>query len=238
MLVQADVSKIELVVAAWLSQDKTMISELVNGIDIHGENQKLFNFPERRIAKIFIFRILYGGTEWAFVKDSDFNYINNTIAYWANKIYQFYDKYSGISHWHNKMIMDVRHTAQWVSPFGRIFTFRPTPNDWGRYEWPVRDIKNYPVQGTAADLVMIGRYTAYKRLIELSDVHFVSTVHDSLVVDCKKYRVPEVAKILNEEIENIAGNFEKVYGSKMDPLRLTAEVKAGPTLGQLEKIEC
>ena len=51
MIIQADVKGLEVVVAAWLSQDPVLIHELKSGIDIHGENQKAFNLPERVIAK-------------------------------------------------------------------------------------------------------------------------------------------------------------------------------------------
>lgn len=236
MLVQADVSKLELVVAAWLSQDPVMMQELISNIDLHNENQVAFNLPERRIAKILVFRIIYGGTEWSFAQDPDFNWISNSVGFWLNRIADFYKKYAGIKKWHDQIVADVVRTGQLVSPTGRVFSFRPTPNKWGKHHWPVTDIKNYPVQGTAADLVSIARVTAFKRLKELNDVQLVSTVHDSLVADCKKYQVERVARILLEEIEAVPRNFEKVFKSKIDPLGLTAEVKVGPTLGQLEKI--
>ena len=43
MLVQADVSKLELVVAAWLSQDPVMMQELIDNVDLHEENKIKFN---------------------------------------------------------------------------------------------------------------------------------------------------------------------------------------------------
>ena len=248
MLVQADFSKLELVVVAWLAQDPVMMDELIRGIDIHETNRRTFNLDDRRTAKILVFRIVYGGTEFAFAQDPDF-YVDGTIKekqqFWKERIDEFYNKYAGIKKWHEDIFETVQRTGQYVSPTGRIFSFRPKErevkvghqyyNPKPSFYWPLPDIKNYPVQGTAADLVSIARVTAYKRLKNLPDVKYISTVHDSLVVDCKKYQVDTVARILLEEIEAVPGNFETVFKSKFSPLTLTAELKVGPTLGELEK---
>lgn len=56
MIINCDVKSLEIVVAAWLSQDPVLIQELNDGVDIHGRNQEAFGLPERVIAKILVFR--------------------------------------------------------------------------------------------------------------------------------------------------------------------------------------
>jgi len=56
MLINADVKGLEIVAAAFLSRDPVLIGEILNGVDIHLENQKRFNLPSRLIAKTFVFR--------------------------------------------------------------------------------------------------------------------------------------------------------------------------------------
>ena len=60
MIVQCDVSGLEIVCAAFLSQDKTLYKELNAGIDIHTANQIALGLKEgkegRLVAKIFKFR--------------------------------------------------------------------------------------------------------------------------------------------------------------------------------------
>lgn len=56
MIVNLDVKSLEIYVAAYLSQDKTLYKELLDGADIHGINQRDFKLPERVIAKILVFR--------------------------------------------------------------------------------------------------------------------------------------------------------------------------------------
>lgn len=57
MLVNIDVKGLEVVVAAFLSQDQVLYKELNDGLDIHADNQKKFGLPDRLIAKIFKFRL-------------------------------------------------------------------------------------------------------------------------------------------------------------------------------------
>ena len=56
MWVNADVKSLEIVAVAFLSQDPVLIREILDGEDIHGNNQKAFGLPSRLIAKVFVFR--------------------------------------------------------------------------------------------------------------------------------------------------------------------------------------
>jgi DNA polymerase I-like protein with 3'-5' exonuclease and polymerase domains len=60
MLIQCDASSLEIRVAAYLSQDKTLIQEIIDGVDLHTDNQERFGLPGRLIAKILNIRFLYG----------------------------------------------------------------------------------------------------------------------------------------------------------------------------------
>lgn len=57
MLINADVKSLEIVAAAYLSQDEILIQEIRNKVDTHGDNQKRFGLPTRLIAKTFVFRL-------------------------------------------------------------------------------------------------------------------------------------------------------------------------------------
>ena len=56
MLVNIDVSGLEVVCAAYLSQDPVLMDELLTGKDIHTDNQQKFGLPSRLIAKVLKFR--------------------------------------------------------------------------------------------------------------------------------------------------------------------------------------
>ena len=238
ILVHADVKSLELVTAAYLSRDPVLIDEIRNGVDIHEANRERFNLPERRIAKIFVFRLIYGGQAYSYAHDSDFNHISKKEAYWQDIVDEFYVKYRGINQWHDSLVRQVLSSGQLVMPTGRVFDFdrRDVARDT-RFWRP--KILNYPVQGTGADLVSIGRVTMWKRLRKAGlPVLFQSTVHDSVDLDVK---LPldnplttcyNICSIVDQSIRDIPDNFYRLFGIKFD-LPVSAEMAYGSNLKDL-----
>jgi DNA polymerase I-like protein with 3'-5' exonuclease and polymerase domains len=102
-------------------------------------------------------------------------------------------------------------------------------------------ILNYPVQGLGADLVMLARISAFKRLNALGfddNIKMCSSVHDSVVVDIdnSKDLCYTVGKVLKDSVEAVPSNFSKVFGVEFN-LPLTAEIKCGNDLFNMEKID-
>ena len=62
MIINIDTKGAEWYAVVWFAQDAVGIKEILNEVDQHAENQRTFNLPERRIAKIFVFRLIYGGS--------------------------------------------------------------------------------------------------------------------------------------------------------------------------------
>ena len=56
VLLNYDVKGLEVVAAAYLSQDPVLMKELEDGVDIHSANETLFNLPSRLVAKVLKFR--------------------------------------------------------------------------------------------------------------------------------------------------------------------------------------
>lgn len=57
MLINCDVSGLEVVVAADLSQDVVLRQEVINKVNFHSDNQAKFNLPDRLTAKRFVFKL-------------------------------------------------------------------------------------------------------------------------------------------------------------------------------------
>lgn len=55
-IVNVDFKSLEVVTAAWLSQDEVMMEEIIAGTDMHEANRVAFDLPDRGIAKILKFR--------------------------------------------------------------------------------------------------------------------------------------------------------------------------------------
>jgi len=239
MLIHADVRSLEVVCAGFLSQDPVLTAELHENKnnpqkdDLHTNNQKQFNLPDRVTAKRFTFKLLYGGTDYGFSIDPKFNHVSKKRQYWSNVIEKFYSKYKGISQWHTRLVQDVLRDGQLVMPTGRAYTFPRL--DVAQREWFWRPkILNYPVQGTGADLVAIGRVAMWKRLRKANiPVLFQSTVHDSIDIDCESCYTSRVVAIVKQAIEDIPTNFENIFGVPFN-LPLSCETSVGPNLRDLK----
>ena len=64
---------------------------------------------------------------------------------------------------------------------------------------------NMPIQGTAADIMKLAMVAVEKRLKrELPEAKLVLQVHDELIVECPKPQAAAAAKLLEEEMEQVA----------------------------------
>lgn len=212
MLLQADAAALEIRVAAFLSQDEVLTREIIEGVDLHTDNQNKFGLPSRLIAKILNFRILYGGNEYSFANDPEFTSISKSEKYWKEVIEAYYDKYRGIKQWHSKIIREVNNTGKLISPLGREYRFQ-------KYNGSYKDtqIKNYSVQGTGADLMAIARVSAFNRINKLGygdNCLFVNTVHDSIILDFNDKVCDNnmLIKTFEDVFIDIPKNVEKLFG--------------------------
>lgn len=217
--------------AAFLSRDQVLIKEILDGEDIHGNNQRRFNLPTRLIAKTFKFRLIYGGSAYAYSVDPEFKSVGYNQRQWQEVIDEYYNKYKGMAKWHIGLVHLVQQTGQLVMPTGRIYKYE-RDNKTG--DWPRTTILNYPVQGLGADLVCISRVSAYKRMEGLKSL-LISSVHDSIVADCPEEEVEIVTKILKESIEDVPYNFERLFKVPFD-LPLTSEIQIGKDMKNMVDI--
>ena len=210
------------------------MQEIRDKTDFRALNQEKFGLPNRTVAKQFVFKLLYGGTAYGYTIDAKFNWISRKEAYWQRVIDEFYNKYKGIAAWHKQIIQTVQTTRQLVMPTGRIYTFQRYPNHRGEMQWPVTQIKNYPVQGLGADLVAIGRVALWKRVRKsgMQPVLFQSTVHDSIDIDTTENLCYNICKLAKEAIEDIPINFERLFKTRFN-LPMSAEIGYGNNLKDL-----
>lgn len=223
-LVNGDVSGLELVTAAQLSGDQVLKKEIrTNTKQIHTDNQNRFGLPTRTIAKIFVFRLLYGGSAYSYAHDPDFGEVGFSQKQWQNVIDEFYDKYQGIKTWHEGLIREFWEKRRIEIPSGRFY-----PLELNKYGKPPETvIKNYPVQGFGADLVKLARLEFMKQLkASKLEAKFICTIHDSLVADCPSVEVDAVARLLKNSIEKVPNLCKQVWDYNFD-LPLTCEIQVG-----------
>ena len=229
-LINIDAKQLEWVAAAYLSKDTRAYEEINNETDTHGDNQTRLGLPSRLVAKTFLFRLIYGGSAFAYATDPEFTHISTSDKYWQRLIDEFYSKYSGLYRWHGSLMREVVRTGKLAMPTGRVYNYEKH-----RGEWPRTTILNYPVQGLGADLMAIARVSMYNRL-RPKDLRskLICTVHDSIVLDSPTEEIEEVCKIAKEVWEDIPRNFDRVFGVKFD-LPLRVDIKVGKDWGNLEE---
>ena len=213
ILIKCDASGLEFRAAMELSQDEVGIQEILDGVDTHEENRKRFNLPSRLIAKTFLFRLLYGGSAYAYGADPTFNQVSKKEAFWQEVIDETYRKYKGLADWHKQIVKEAQFTGRLRIPTGREYVFHPEKDRRGELKWPITQIKNYPVQGFGADLVQIARISAWRRL--RGQCLFTNSVHDSLEIDTDSNDLYSICLELEKCFEDIPVNVGRIYNYKM-----------------------
>ena len=217
------------------------MEEIRNRADIHSNNQARFKLPKgdqgRLIAKIFVFRLIYGGSAYSYAHDPDFMGVSTSEKYWQKIIDAFYEKYVDIYNWHVKILQTVIETNRLSIPTGREFSFYPTKNHRGELKWPETTIKNYPVQGLGADVMTVARVD-YARRFWASGMEgkLRSTVHDSIVLDTPNKNVDNAVQMFYDVFEDIPTSFKNIFGVEYN-LPLFCEVKIGNDMYNMEKVK-
>jgi len=235
MIFNFDVKGLEVVCVAYLSKDPVLCKELDDGVDIHGVNQEVFGLPTRHIAKILIFRIIYGGS--IFHTDPDFVDVSSSKQYWDKVISKFYEKYKGIKAWHDKIVQEAGATGKLTSPTGREFSFEYKPGFNGDLKLPVTQIKNHPVQALGADIMSVLRVSAFRRVAaQQIECKFINTVHDSNVLDVKhKEDCFKLKEIFLESLGCFNDDFQKIFGIPFE-LKISGEFDIGENMFDTEVI--
>jgi len=238
LILVIDLSQLEWRVAAWLSQDPVAMREIRDGVDIHLDNAIQFfgDAKYRQDAKIMTFRLLYGGSAYAFYMDPkmpDFS-----LKRWNEIVEEYNRKYHVLYQWQQMNITRVSRDRGFLySPLGRMYKIPKVPHKKhaGVFVYSETCIKNYPVQGTATgDIVPLAMHVMWKRM-QMSPSEYVSTnwmgqVHDSIIFDTMPHEVERVAKLGIETFEDLPEIINDYFGVNFN-LPLTGEAEWGPYYG-------
>lgn len=226
---------LEVVAAAQLSGDPILSQEIIDKVDIHEANRDRFGLGEgkqgRLIAKIFKFRLVYGGSAYSYAHDPDFTGVSSSEKFWQEVIDEYYNKYKGIKKWHDSLQLTAMKQGFIEIPSGRYYQFKP----FG-HKWPITKIKNYPVQGFGADLVKLARIKFYNDLLDSGmEGLFIGTVHDSLVVDTPEENCYNISMMLKNAIESVPSLCKQEWDYDFK-LPLTCEIKVGKNKNEMTEI--
>ena len=238
MILNADLSQIEWRVAAFLSQDPTMIAEINSGVDQHATScTNLMKLPLNKLnrfyAKTFNFRMIYGGTAWGFHKDPHMPKFG--IKKWKQVIIDFYLKYPMLKVWQDRNITHVAQGDGTLTIFtGRIFQFKLDMYS-GKYN--DRQIKNWPIQGVSrGDILPLAGVIIFNATNKIKlRAKPILTVHDSMVYSCPDNEVDRLADLCMKVFNNLPFYIEQYWGVKWN-VNLTGEIEIGENYGATKKI--
>ena len=242
-IINVDLSQIEWRMAAELSKDPTAIREIREGIDAHADNAIRFfgadKYPRdskefsalRTDAKIFLFRMIYGGTAAGFYRDSkmpDFS-----LDKWKEIVEKFKEKYSRLMEWQKENYATVLKQGYLQTFSGRMLTFAKTAKYDGTYGPSEKAVCNYPVQSISADLIYLAMQQIMRKMREAGcKSELILMVHDSMVFDAFESEIDTISKISIEVFENLPKLCKDLFNYDFS-VPLTGDVEVGLTYGDI-----
>ncbi len=225
VFVSADYNQFELRLSAVMANDKELIDDFNNDVDVHtktaaqiyGVSMEQVDKTMRRHAKVVNFGILYGmsphglsiATGMTFLEARDF-------------IKKYFELREPIREYIDGIVDKALHDGYVETLFGRR---RPTPDlkssNFAVREAAKRAAMNMPIQGTEADIMKLAMLAVEKELDGIGQQ--LLQVHDSILVECPKDNTEKAAKILKETMEGIY---------KL-PVNLRVDVTSGENWGEL-----
>jgi DNA polymerase-1 len=226
IFVSADYSQFELRLAAVLAQDKKLIRDFSEDVDIHTKTaSEAYGIPvdevtkaQRRAAKVINFGVLYGmsphglsaATGMSFVESKEF-------------IDQYFELRAPIRKFIDDTLEKAKNEGYVETYFGRR---RPTPDvnssNFMVREGAKRAAANMPIQGTEADLMKMAMLKVDEKIGDLGEQ--ILQVHDSILVECPIENADKIAELLKDTMENI---YPKLA------VKLKVDVGSGKNWGEL-----
>jgi DNA polymerase I-like protein with 3'-5' exonuclease and polymerase domains len=264
---EADFSMLEIIVLAHLTQDETLIADIMSGKDLHTiRAAELFKKrevdvtkAERKLAKGFSFQLQYGSGAKKMAEQWG---VDITLA--QQFIRNYYKRYPKVKEWQDQNIKHVEDHGYAIpeksykgypiresklrSETGRVYTFKEEDapeylvRKGRRYtSFKPTEIKNYPVQGLATgDIVPMVLGKLHRQLISkglIGKAKLINTVHDSIVLDVHKEVVYTISRLVKRVMEAAPIEYEKIFGVPFT-LPLRVEVSWGDNwMEQTETLE-
>ena len=132
---------------------------------------------------------------------------------------------------------ELRKVGYWTSPTGKKYhflqngrMFRGSVSKGFSFTQP----KNYPMQGTAADIQGATTAELLKLLITHPDkIKMINEVHDSKWFYIKEEHVSQIVPIIRDKVENIAAIFSRRFGRDV-PFTFPVDVEIGDNFADMK----
>jgi DNA polymerase I-like protein with 3'-5' exonuclease and polymerase domains len=242
---QGDLSQIELRLMAATCGDPTMIKAYFDGIDLHSLTaSRIYKIPyenftkdymkflqtqkkdkeakdlelKRVLAKTTNFLTGYGGGAFGLQNVLANQSIYLPLEECENIIDSFFESYPSLRkllQFYKRFILD---TGVAVSIFGRVRIFEEVfGEDEEAKAKALRAGCNHMIQSTASDMMLTALRVIEQMMREegLESI-LISTVHDSLLIDCIRSELPIVHDIVTSVLNNFPAVLPAVFGDDFD----------------------
>ena len=206
VLFSADYSQVELRILAHMADEPALKEAFARGEDIHRRtaSEVLGLFPEmvtdeqRRAAKAINFGVVYGISAFGLAKQLG---INRREA--QQFIDTYFERYPGIRTFMDACIAQAREKLYVTTLLGRRCAIPEINSKNGAVRgYAERNAINYPVQGSAADIIKLAMVKIAARLVgEGLQTRMLLQVHDELVFDVPQAELEKVSALVKSEMQ-------------------------------------
>jgi DNA polymerase I-like protein with 3'-5' exonuclease and polymerase domains len=132
----------------------------------------------------------------------------------------------------------VRFVGYWQSPTGKKYHFLETGRKWrGQINGSISftQTKNYPMQGTAADIQGVTSYAVLKACLTRPDkIKMINEVHDSKWFYVKSEELDTIIPWLVKVIEDVPKLFKERFDIDV-PFKFPVDVEVGPNFADMQE---
>lgn len=222
IFVEADFDRIEMWVAAFVTQDPTLLKAYAENSDLHSiAASEIYGKPiheitkeERRNAKVANFGVTYGMEAPGLSKS-----VGISLEEAEEFMEKYFEKFPGVKDWLEKVRKKILKHEKLVTPFGRERHFPGIKLLDKRARGDLfRSGGNSEIQSPAGEIMNRAQVRLSKK-VEPLDSYLTLPVHDSIVANSPRDKALEVAEIMKEVLEEPVPEF--------DGMVFPAEVKIG-----------
>ncbi len=207
ILLSADYSQVELRVMAHMADVTALKESFVAGEDIHKRTaSEIFNvFPEmvtdemRRQAKTINFGVLYGMGAFSLGKD-----LGISRAEAQQFIDHYFERYPAVLKYLEEKKLEAQKCQYVTTLLGRHCAIPEINSKNGAVRsYAERNAINYPIQGSAADIIKKAMVNIDRRLaVEKLQTRMLLQVHDELIFEVPPEELEKVRELVRIEMEN------------------------------------
>ena len=253
--IELDYAQLEIRVLALATGDKNLVEDLVSGRDMHTYfASRIFNKDveevsqaERKLAKGFSFQLQYGAGYRSIAESWN---VDTQLV--KGFIKDYYDRYKKVKKWQESWLKQAESSFEYRGESSKDSLSIPSyyvSNIWGdkeafflladqwngEYKVSPTKVKNYPIQGAGADIMIMMLGVLDEDLSRDFDgqVRMLNTVHDSVLIEAPDTLLEDAVQAAKQSLESVPSELHKLFGVE-SPVEFPVDYSTGKTLEEVK----